>query len=112
MGTLNFQLLDDGSALATLQTVDSKGNPIPFPTGASVPSYTASDPSVTVAPAADGMTATITDTGVIVAGVTITASSTLADGTTVISGSALLDVVADAAKPTGFKVTLSTPAAS
>jgi hypothetical protein len=105
---INFQLLDDGSASATLTTLDPKGNAIPFPAGASIPVWASSDPNVTVAAATDGQSATITDSGTLVTGVVITATATLADGTTTISGTGVIDVVADASKPTGFKVAFAT----
>lgn len=107
---INFELLDDGTALATLLTVDPKGNVIPFPTGASLPVWASSDPNVSVAAAEDGMTATVTDGGALTTGAVITVTSTLADGTTTISGTGLVDVVADAAKPSGFKIAFSAAA--
>lgn len=106
--SVDFQLLDDGTAVATLTTADKAGNPIPFPQGASLPSWSASDASVTVTPADDGQSAVIADNGTLVNGVTISVTSTLADGSTVINGTSdPLDVVADNDSPTSFKVTLS-----
>jgi hypothetical protein len=107
MGSVNFTLNDDGTCTATLQTVDKDNNPIPFPGGASTPVWSASDPSLTVTPASDGMTATITSNGTLLASATVTATSTLADGVTTISGSGTLSVVADANAPGSFTMSFA-----
>lgn len=95
--TVDFQLLDNGTATATLTPVDAAGNPTSMPSGAGVPVWTSSNPAITVAPAADGMSATLTPTA-LATSVTISATSTLADGVTTISGSGNpIDVVAGTA---------------
>ena len=95
--TVDFQLLDNGTATATLTPVDAAGNPTSMPTGASTPVWTSSNPAIIIAPAADGMSATLTPTG-LATGVVITATATLADGTTTLTGSGNpIDVVAGAA---------------
>lgn len=111
---LDFQMKDDGSAVASITAVlDKVGNPTSLPTGsdAIIPAWTASDPAVTVVAAADGMSATVTPTQptdgtppALVTGVTITAQATLGDGTLVVGVSDPIDVVADEA--VGFKISL------
>ena len=100
--TVDFQLLDNGTATATLTPVDAAGNPTPMQTGTTVPVWTSSNPAITVVAAADGMSATLTPTG-LATGVIITATATLADGVTTITGSGNpIDVVAGAA--TAFQI--------
>jgi hypothetical protein len=104
--TVDFQLLDNGTATATLTPVDAAGNPTSMPAlqagqagapGASVPAWTSSNPAITVAAAADGLSATLTPTS-LATGVIITATATLADGVTVLTGSGNpIDVVAGTA---------------
>jgi hypothetical protein len=106
--TIDFQLNDDGSATGTLTTVDTDQNPIPFPAGATIPAWTSSNAGLTVAASADGQSAVVTPTGVLLTDAVITVTSTLADGVTVLTGSSEgIDVVADAAKPSGFTVSLA-----
>lgn len=104
--TVDFQLLDNGTAKATLTPIDAAGNPTSMPAlqagqagapGASVPAWTSSNPAITVAAAADGLSATLTPTS-LATGVIITATATLADGVTVLTGSGNpIDVVAGTA---------------
>jgi late competence protein required for DNA uptake (superfamily II DNA/RNA helicase) len=103
---MDIQILDDGTALASITFKDAKGNAIAAPAGASV-SYQTSDPNVSVAANSDGMTATLTPTGTLVTGVTVTAVATLADGKTQFTDTALVDVVGDAAKPNGISLAIT-----
>lgn len=98
---VDFQLQDNGTATATLTPVDAAGNPTTMPVGASVPSWTSSSTAVSVSPAADGMTATLTPTA-LATGVVISASSTLSDGTSISGSGNPIDVVAGPA--TGFQI--------
>lgn len=101
--TVDFQLLDNGTAKATLTPVDAAGNPTSMPAGTTIPAWTSSNPAITIAPAADGMSATLTATALATA-VVITATATLADGTTQLTGSGNpIDVVAGGA--VGFTIT-------
>lgn len=99
---LDFQLLDNGSATATLTPVDAVGNAASLPAGASVPAWTSSDPAVAVSAAPDGMSATLTPSGALATGVIISASSTLADGTVIKGDGTPIDVVAGPAA--SFKI--------
>lgn len=108
MGTTNvaFNLLDDGTATATLSFLDKKGNGIPAPTGVTVV-WTSSDTNVGVAPASDGLTAGLTPVGVLESGATITAVATLADGVTAFTASDVVNVVADPSTPSGLAMTIA-----
>jgi hypothetical protein len=103
--TLDFQILDSGSATATLTPVDAEGFTTTLPDGTPIPSWVSSDPGVVVTPAADGMTATLAPSTppVLVTGVTISASTTLAGGTVITGTSSPIDVVVGG--PTGFQIT-------
>jgi hypothetical protein len=97
---MDFQILDDGSALATITgAVDIAGNPIPFPSGAAVPVWSSSNPVIGITPAADGMTAKLTPApGLpLASGVIITASTTLVSGQVLTGSGTPIDVVADTA---------------
>lgn len=101
--SINFQLLDNGTATATLTPVDAAGNPTSMPTGATIPVWTSSDMAVSVLASGDGMSATLTPSGSLATGVIITADAILADGTTHIMGTGNpIDVIAGPA--TGFKI--------
>ena len=86
---IDFQILDNGTATATLSFVDTLNEPAILPQGATVAtSWTSSDPQIAVAGNADGMGAVLTSvvnpgdplkTGIVITGVT---TVTLADGTT------------------------------
>jgi hypothetical protein len=99
--TLDFQLPDTGTGTATLTPVDAKGNPTTLPAGTSVPTWTSSNVAITVTPAADGMSATLTPTA-LATGVIIAASATLPNGTTITGQGDPIDVVAGPAA--GFKM--------
>ena len=104
--TLDFQLLDNGTATATLTPIDAAGLATTLPAGTPIPVWVSSDPSVVVTAAADGMSATVAPATPPVAktGVTISVSTTLASGTS-ISGSDVVDVVAGTA--TGFAIAMN-----
>lgn len=101
-----FNLLDDGTAKASLSFLDPKNNPIPAPTGVTV-SWTSSDPNVVVAPATDGLSATLTPAGPLESGATITAVATLADGTTKLTATGTVNVVADPSKVNGLAMAIA-----
>jgi hypothetical protein len=98
---VDFQLLDNGTATATVSFVDSVGNPTVAPNGAAPATFTSSDPSITVS-ATGPLTATLTPTA-LATGVIITASVVVTDPTGVnppvtLTGSGNpIDVVAGAA---------------
>ena len=76
---------------ANFGAVDAKGNPVPLPTFSAPPAWSSSDTTVlTVAAAADGMSAVVTAVGKIgAANITVTGTPT---GQTAISGSAQVNV--------------------
>lgn len=104
--TLDFQLLDNGSATATLSAVDSVGEPTTFPAG-STAVYTPSDPSIVASVGADGLTGTITPATppVLATGVTVSVVVTLPGGATLSAVSPAIDVIAGG--PAGFSIALS-----
>lgn len=53
-------LLPGGSDTFFITPVDTNGNADALPTGSPVPTITADDPTVTITPAADGLSATVT----------------------------------------------------
>jgi hypothetical protein len=88
--SLGFQLLDNGTALATVSFVDSLGEPTTAPTGSTSASvFTSSDPEVSVTANPDGLTAAVA--AVVSPGaplsqnVTVTAVTTItnSDGSTI-----------------------------
>ena len=101
--TMDFQLLDNGSATATLTPIDSVGEPTTLPAGV-VPAWSSSDPAVVVVPAADGMSAALAPASppVLATGVVITASATLPSGAVITGSGDPIDVVAGG--PVGFKI--------
>jgi hypothetical protein len=110
--TMDFQLLDNGTATATLTLVDAAGLPTTLPSGATigVPPWASSNPAIVVTPAADGMSAALAPSSppVLVTGVVISAGPatiTNADGSTVslavVSGDPI-DVIAGG--PAGFSI--------
>jgi len=102
---VDFRMLDNGSATATLTPVDVAGLPTTLPDGTPPPSWASRDPAVVVTPAADGMSATLAPATppVLATGVIITASTTLPDGTAISGSGNPIDVVAGG--PTGFQIT-------
>lgn len=107
--TMGIEVFENGQATCTLTPIDVNGNPTDMPAGATVPAWTASDPSIALSPSADGLTCLLTAGTVAVTGATVTATSTEADGTTQITGTSdPFDVVA---QPPGaavaFKITVS-----
>jgi hypothetical protein len=101
--TMDFQLLDNGSATATLTPIDSVGEPTTLPAGV-VPAWSSSDPAVVVVPAADGMSAALAPASppVLATGVVITASATLPSGAAITGSGNPIDVVAGG--PAGFSI--------
>jgi hypothetical protein len=90
---VDFVLLDNGKATATLTPVDSVGNPTTLPAGTPPPVWASSDPAVTVTPAADGLSAALAPSGSLATGVVITATATLPDGTVITGTGDPIDVV-------------------
>jgi hypothetical protein len=113
--SIDFKLLDNGTATATLSFIDSVGEPTTLPVGAtiSVPSWASSDPSVVVVPAADGLSAAVSPATppTLIDGVTLTAGTatiTNADSSTETLAAVTsegIDVIAGG--PTGFAIALS-----
>jgi len=110
----DLQLLDNGSAVATITFVDSVGEPTTAQAGATIVTvWTSSDPGVAVTGRADGLNAdvkpTITDpNAALPTGVTLSASTTITnlDGTVLgpfTSTGDPIDVVAGG--PAGTKIT-------
>lgn len=88
-------------------SLDAKGNTLPVPSFTTPPSWTSSDTTVlTVAPAADGLSAVITAVGKI-GSATITVSGTPTGETAPIQGSA--DISVTAAQPASLVLSLGTP---
>jgi hypothetical protein len=111
--TVDVVINENGTATATLAPVDASGNDTSMPAGASVPAWVSSDPDISVAPAADGLSALFTAGTTPITAATVTATSTLADGSSIKGTTDPIDVVA---APPGaavaFKITMSsTPAA-
>lgn len=102
---LDFDLQDNGQAIATLTVVDAAGLATTLPDGVT-PSWASSDPGVVVTPAADGLTATVSPATppVLVTGAVITVSATLPDSTVITGTSQGIDVVAGGAA--GFTIAL------
>jgi len=88
--TVDFQLLDNGTAKATATPADAMGNLAVLPSTAGVPVWSSSDPAVlATADASDpsGLTAILTPTGVLATGVIVSLTSTdTVDPTKVITG--------------------------
>jgi hypothetical protein len=101
---VDFQLLDNGTATATVSFVDSVGNPTSTPVGAAPAVYTSSNPAVVSVGAtnADGVSATLTPlslgTGVIVSATVTVTDPTGVNPPVTLSGSGNpIDVIAGAA---------------
>jgi len=106
--SVDFQLLDNGTALATATPQDAAGLTTTLPAGTSTPVWTSSDPGVTVVPVATdstGLTATVAPAvpPVLLTGAVITVSATLASGTAISGSGNPIDVVSGGAS--GFQVT-------
>lgn len=105
--SIDFQLKDDGSAVAVLTPFDKLGLDTAFDPGA-VASFTSSDPNVVADLNADNLSATVhpATPPVLVTGVVITVSVKLVDGSVLGPVSSdPIDVVPDVA--VGFKIALS-----
>ena len=104
---IDFQLFDNGQAVATLTPVDAAGLDTALPEGTSVPVWSSSDAGVVVAASTDGMSAIVTPATppVLVQDAILTATATLPDGTVITGTSDKIDVVAGG--PTGFKMALA-----
>jgi hypothetical protein len=104
---VDFQLFDNGSAVATLTPLDAVGIETTLPAGTPTPAWTSSDPGVVVSASTDGLSAIVTPATppVLVQGATITATATLLDGTVITGTSEAIDVVPGG--PVGFQVVMS-----
>lgn len=92
---LDFQLLDNGTATATVTgALDAAGNAVPLPIGLSPVVFTSSSPAISVgATNPDGVSVPLTPTA-LATGVVITATATEADGVTTLTGNGTpIDVV-------------------
>jgi hypothetical protein len=106
---LDFQLLDNGTALATATPIDAAGLPTTLPAGSGTPVWASSAPSVVVTPVATdptGLSATVTPSTppVLATAVQVSVTAALASGSS-ITGTDLVDVVAGG--PTGFSVAMN-----
>lgn len=103
---IDFQLFDNGQAVATLTPVDAAGLDTALPDGTSVPVWVSSDPGLVVAGSTDGLSAIVTPAvpPVLVQNATLTVSATLPDGTVITGTSDPIDIVSGG--PTGFKIAL------
>jgi hypothetical protein len=83
-GKLKINVVDTGTLKATLTVLDDVGIPTVWD-GAAVPVYTTSNPAISLAPAADGMSAaiTITQPPALAAGIVVTVSGTNGRGNAV-----------------------------
>ena len=104
---VDFQLLDNGTALATATPQDGAGLATSLPSGTAAPTWTSSDPGVVVTPVAtdpSGLTATVSPATppVLVTGAVITVNATLASGTAITGSGTPIDVISGG--PTGFQV--------
>jgi hypothetical protein len=114
-GKLKLNILDNGTATATLTLIDAAGLPTQLPAGSTVTGpWASSDPGVVVTPDATDLVAAVAPATppVLVTGAVITAGPlvmTNADDTTVNLGSASttdpINVVAGG--PAGFKITVA-----
>ena len=111
MGTapVDFQLKDDGTAVATATPLDKAGNPATLQPG-EVPQWSSDNAAVVVDGSGDpsGLTAKLTPSGGLAVGVNISVSLVItnADGTTTtLSGSAPVDVVGTTAS--GFSIAIA-----
>ncbi len=112
--SVDFDILDNGTAQATLTFVDAAGLPATLPTGStlSVPPWVSSSTALVVTPAADGMSALLAPAvpPVLVTDATITigpATLTNADGSTVTIPAIVsqgIDIIGGG--PVGFQVSL------
>jgi hypothetical protein len=107
---LDFTILDNGSAEATITSiVDAAGQPSTFPTG-TVPVWTVSAPALQLAPAADGMSCSVAPASppALATGLTLTVTVTFADAAgvpvTLTATSQPIDIIAGG--PAGFQISL------
>lgn len=102
--TLDFDLLDSGTATATLTVVDAAGLTTTLPAGTPVPTWVTSSPAIVLTPAPDGMSAAISPSTppVLATGVVITVTTTLATGTVITGTGQPIDVIGGG--PTGFLI--------
>jgi hypothetical protein len=111
-GKLKFNILDNGTATATLTPVDAAGVAVPWPSDASAITWTSSNPAVVVTPSTtNNLQAAVAPASppTLATGVVITAQGTLADGT-VVKGDNSADPINVVAGPAGsFVIALSTP---
>jgi hypothetical protein len=109
MAAVDFQLFDNGQAVATLSVLDAAGLPTVLPAGTPPPTWTSSNPGVLVSASADGLSAIVSPATppVLVTGAVLTASTTLAGATSPITGTSdPIDVAGSGAA--GFKIALAT----
>ena len=111
---IDVQLLDNGTAQATVTLVDAAGLPTTLPTGStlSVPAWVVSNPAIVATVAADGLSAALAPSvpPVLATDVTVTvgpATMTNADGTTVTIAAVTsdgIDVISGG--PAGFAISV------
>jgi hypothetical protein len=104
-------MLDDQHALMHAAPLDSTGAPTSLPTGG-VPTYASSDATVTLVPAADGLSCDVRGVKGTIGTPTVTVSFTNADGT-IATGTAAFTITKDPAELDvgSFAVTVDPPTA-
>lgn len=96
--TVDFQLLDNGTALLTATPVDAAGFPATLPAGTAAATWASSNAGLTITPVATdptGLTATAAPAvpPVLLTGAVCTISVVLASGSTITGSGAPIDVV-------------------
>jgi hypothetical protein len=107
LGSVDFSILSNGQAIATLAPVDAAGLETTLPEGTSVPAWTASDPGVVISVSEDGLQALVTPSQppVLVQDCKLTVTATLPDSTVITGESENIDIIAGG--PAGFKIKMS-----
>lgn len=105
-------MLDDQKTTMHITPLDAAGNPTSLPTGAAVPTYASSDATVTLSPAADGLSCGIAGVKGTAGTPTVTASFTNLDNT-VATGSAAFTITIDPLELdiSSLQVSVDTPVA-
>ena len=111
---ISVTMLDDQKALMHIQPLDANGNPTSLPTDSAVPTYAASDATVTLDPTVDptGLSCEVIGVKKTAGTPTVTASFTNLDGT-VATGSVAFTITLDPKEldVASLGVTVDTPVA-
>ena len=106
--TVDFQLLDNGTAKAVATPVDAAGLTTTLPAGSGTPAWSSSDTTTVVATPdptdPSGLTATVTPATPpkLGTGIVVSVTATLPDGTSITGSGDPIDVVSGG--PTGFSI--------